>query len=361
METVRFPGSKPHYETLDGMRGLAAICIVFFHFFEYTFPDYKKSPLGHGYLAVDFFFALSGFVIGYAYDERIKTIGTGRFLLQRLIRLHPMVVFGGVLGFAAYIFNPLMDNIALAGWGKIILSFVATLLLLPMPGLPNTAGNVFPLNPPSWSLSTEYLANIFYAFVLCRLSKKLLLFVFLCFGGWLIYVAYARGWLIEGWEGNHYFDGWARTAFSFTAGLVLFRFKLVIRNRINMAVLLLLLAGVFASPHADNDWIRESVIVIVVFPLLISLAAGAVVGGWIKRFCVFIGRLSYPLYMVHYAVVALFGFYYNQYKPSGAEVSVWVAGASIIIFGLTYVVMRFYDEPVRRYLVRKWVNIRQGG
>lgn len=352
---IRFPGSKPHYESLDGMRGLAAICIVLFHFFEYIFPDYKKSPLGHGYLAVDFFFALSGFVIGYAYDERIKTIGKGRFLLQRLIRLHPMVIFGAVIGLAAYIFNPLVDNIAAAGWGGVILSFVATLLLVPMPVLPNTAGNVFPLNPPSWSLSTEYLANIFYAFVLCRLSKKVLLFVCLCFAGWLIYVAHARGWLIEGWEGPHYFDGWARTAFSFTMGLVLFRFNLVIRNRVSMVVILLLLLCGFMF-HADEDWVRELMIVMVFFPLLISLAAGATVGGWMQKFCLFIGRLSYPLYMTHYAVVGVFGFYYGRYKPSGAEVSVWVAVLCALIFGLAYAAMRFYDEPLRKYLVRKWVR-----
>ena len=94
----------------------------------------------------------------------------------------------------------------------------------------------------------------------------------------------------------------------------------------------------------------------VFFPLLISLAAGTTVGGWMQKFCLFIGRLSYPLYMTHYAVVAVFGFYYDRYKPSGAEVSVWVALLCVLIFGLAYAAMRFYDEPLRRYLVRKWVR-----
>jgi peptidoglycan/LPS O-acetylase OafA/YrhL len=267
-----------------------------------------------------------------------------------------MVGFGAVTGLAAYIFNPLVDNIAAAGWGRIVLSFVATLLLIPMPVLPDTFNNIFPLNPPSWSLSTEYLANIFYAFVLYRISKKLLLAVCMIFAGWLIYVTHATQWLIMGAEAGHYFDGWARTAFSFTMGLVLFRFNLVIRNRVSMAVILLLLLCGFMFPHATHDWIRELMIVMVFFPLLISLAAGTTVVGWMQKFCLFIGRLSYPLYMTHYAVVGVFGFYYDRYKLSGAEVSVWVALLCVLIFGLAYAAMRFYDEPLRRYLVRKWVR-----
>ena len=89
---------------------------------------------------------------------------------------------------------------------------------------------------------------------------------------------------------------------------------------------------------------------------LISLAAGATVGRRMQKFCLFIGRLSYPLYMTHYAVVGVLGFYYGRYKPSGAEVSVWVAVLCALIFGLAYAAMRFYDEPLRRYLVRKWAR-----
>ena len=62
--------SKPRYEILDGLRGVAAMIVVAFHLLE----TYSKGPayqvLNHGYLAVDFFFVLSGFVIGYAYDDR---------------------------------------------------------------------------------------------------------------------------------------------------------------------------------------------------------------------------------------------------------------------------------------------------
>ena len=84
--------SKPRYEILDGLRGVASIMVVFFHLFE----TYAKAPayqiINHGYLAVDFFFVLSGFVIGYAYDDRWDRMTTWGFFKRRLVRLHPMVI-----------------------------------------------------------------------------------------------------------------------------------------------------------------------------------------------------------------------------------------------------------------------------
>lgn len=64
--------TKTHFEILDGLRGIAAVAVVIFHFMEFAIPDYTKNFIAHGYLAVDFFFCLSGFVIAYAYDNRIK-------------------------------------------------------------------------------------------------------------------------------------------------------------------------------------------------------------------------------------------------------------------------------------------------
>src|ERR1700753_3283915 len=94
---------KRHFHLLDGLRGVAALCVVLFHFMEVVISDYSKNFIGHGFLAVDFFFCLSGFVIGYAYDDRIKEIGVLKFFKQRLIRLHPLVVFGSVLGLAGFL------------------------------------------------------------------------------------------------------------------------------------------------------------------------------------------------------------------------------------------------------------------
>src|SRR5665213_3042073 len=90
--------SKPHFEILHGLRGLAAVVVVIFHFMEIAIADYNNNFIAHGYLAVDFFFCLSGFVITYAYDSRIAGMGLKTFIKLRLIRLQPLVIIGSVLG-----------------------------------------------------------------------------------------------------------------------------------------------------------------------------------------------------------------------------------------------------------------------
>ena len=100
--SATFIDSKPHYKLLDGLRGVAALLVLWYHVHE-GFAFAGSSPvikcINHGYLAVDFFFMLSGFVIGYAYDDRWKTnLTLGNFFKRRLIRLHPMVVLGALLG-----------------------------------------------------------------------------------------------------------------------------------------------------------------------------------------------------------------------------------------------------------------------
>ena len=106
ISSAAFADTKPHYELLDGLRGVAALLVVFYHIFEglsFAAGGTPITTINHGYLAVDFFFILSGFVIGYAYDDRLgKTMTTCNFFKRRLIRLHPMIIMGVILGAIAF-------------------------------------------------------------------------------------------------------------------------------------------------------------------------------------------------------------------------------------------------------------------
>src|SRR6188768_2384328 len=97
--------TKPHYAILDGLRGVAAIMVVIFHIFEAHASSSLTQVINHGYLAVDFFFLLSGFVIGYAYDDRWKNLSASGFFKRRLVRLQPMVVMGMIVGAALFYFQ----------------------------------------------------------------------------------------------------------------------------------------------------------------------------------------------------------------------------------------------------------------
>src|SRR5690606_10157354 len=140
--------TRNHFVVLDGLRGIAAIAVVLFHFMEWVFTDISTNFIGHGFLAVDFFFCLSGFVIGYAYDEKIRVIGIWNFFKARLIRLHPLVVIGAVLGLLGFVY-PLFSTPESYSFSGILLLFLSSALLIPYPVLESRAFNLFSLNAPS--------------------------------------------------------------------------------------------------------------------------------------------------------------------------------------------------------------------
>jgi peptidoglycan/LPS O-acetylase OafA/YrhL len=348
------PAKKAYYDVLDGLRGTAAIVILIFHYLEMTYPDdYVNNPLGHGFLAVDFFFCLSGFVIGFAYDQRIHAIGMKQFFINRLIRLHPMVVMGTFIGLIGYVADPFVDKTEGFNRFYILIAALGSLFLIPTPFLPYRWKALFPYNSPSWSLFFEYLANILYATILCRTGKRVLAILALVSAGWLAFVACRAGWLINGWDLPTWSDALPRVCFSFIAGLCVFRYRISWKNRGGFLLPLLLLTGVFIFPHHEKDWYVEVFMVVLIFPLIIAVGSGARATGRIRTFCLFIGRLSYPLYMSHITTVWIFGNYYAKYHPAGIACYAIVSG--LILFNLitAVLIMRFYDEPLRRRLTAK--------
>ena len=181
LSSSAYADTKPHYALLDGLRGVAALLVIWYHVNE-GFAFASGAPvisfMNHGYLAVDFFFILSGFVIGYAYDDRWgKNLTMGSFTLRRLIRLHPMVVMGAVIGLICFL---LQGGVQWDGTKISVPQAMAALLcaMLFIPAMPGGVyevrgnGEAFPLNGPAWSLFFEYIGNIVYAVLIRRCSTR---------------------------------------------------------------------------------------------------------------------------------------------------------------------------------------------
>ena len=154
--THSYLASKPRYEILDGLRGVAAIVVVLFHMFECYSPGPMEQIINHGYLAVDFFFALSGFVVAYAYDDRWDRMGLWDFFKRRVVRLHPMAVFGTLLCACFFYLGagpsyPLVEG---TPWYVLLLTLLWCCTLVPMPPALDIRGwgcnN--PINDPTWTL-----------------------------------------------------------------------------------------------------------------------------------------------------------------------------------------------------------------
>ncbi|HEY1742747.1 MAG TPA: acyltransferase [Granulicella sp.] len=340
---------RPHFAVLDGMRGIAAICVVIFHFSEMVIWNYSKLWIGHGFLAVDFFFCLSGFVLGYAYDDRIAKMGLGSFLKARLVRLQPMVVFGSVLGLIAFYANPFGITPGY-GPGRMALIFVASVLLIPYGAMHERGRNLFSLNAPSWSLFWEYVANLVFGVVLYRAGRKVLVALTLLSAAWLCWTAHRAGDLSGGWSARNFWDGGARVAFSFCAGLLVYRSKWRPRTGLGFVGLGLLLFLALVMPYARGAWVREAAVVILYFPLLVAMGAGAVVGPKMERVCRFSGELSYPLYMTHYAVIWIWGDLASKHNLASHGFWTAVACGVLSMIAVGWATLKLYDEPLRSYL-----------
>lgn len=345
--------TKQHFEILDGLRGVAAIVIVAFHFLEIVYTDPATNYAGHGFLAVDFFFCLSGFVIAYAYDSRIEKIGLGEFFISRIIRLHPLVVLGSVLGLLAFLFDPFAAAPAGYSFGKLALIFLASILMAPFPVMGERAFNLFGLNAPCWSLFWEYVANIVYGMILWRLDKRVLLALAVLAAGWLGYIAYGAENLMGGWSKDNWWHGTARISFSFLAGMLVYRYNVIIKNKLGFIGLTLLLLVALLMPFFKQNWLVELALVVLYFPFLLALGAGAQPGKLVQGICNFFGKISYPLYMVHYAVMWAFAGYYTQHKPATGQLAWIICTGVLVLLGVAYIAMVAYDTPVRKYLTEK--------
>lgn len=344
--------SKEHYHVLDGLRGIAALAVVLFHYMEWMYPP-AKNFIGHGFLAVDFFFCLSGFVIGYAYDGRLAAMGRRAFFISRLIRLHPMVMAGTVLAIIGLYVDPFTDHTVAYSGFKLLLVFVSSFLLIPYPVMEERGFNLFSLNAPAWSLFWEYIANLLYAFILVRLSKKVLWILLVPAAAAILWISHRADNLMGGWSGGTFADGGIRMLYSFLAGLVIYRSGWIIKNKLGFWVLSVLLVAAFIMPWFSFNWIVEAGIVLVYFPLLVSLGAGSVLATSWQKLCIHLGNLSYPLYMTHYAGIWVFGSFFLTQKPAQTTL-VWTIIIGMVIMVLfAWLVMRFYDMPLRKYLNRK--------
>ena len=376
--SASFADSKPHYDILDGLRGVAALLVIWYHVFEAFATSPLDQGFNHGYLAVDFFFVLSGFVVGYAYDDRWKRMRMRDFFKRRLIRLHPMVVMGALLGVVTFVVQGCVkwDGTPVP-FSHVMLAMLLGLFLIPaLPGsAPEVRGNgeMFPLNGPSWSLFFEYIGNLLYALFLHRLSTRALAVLVAVAGAGLASFALFNlsgfGHLGVGWSLLDYNlpGGLLRMTFSFSAGLLMSRVFRPVHIRGTFWWCSLGVAVLLCIPHLGADgtlWhngLYDSLCTLFFFPLLVWLgASGRTTDRGSTRICKFLGDISYPLYIIHYPFMYLFyawvwreGLSFSQAWPMAVAVFV----GSIL---LAWLCLKLYDGPVRRWLSRKILERRTG-
>ena len=375
--------SKQRYDILDGLRGVAALMVIIFHFFElYSFGNPSKQIINHGYLAVDFFYVLSGFVLGYAYDDRWDKMSYWDFYKRRLIRLHPMVIAGSLLGMCYFFLGECINspNIESVNPLYFFLTIIMSILMIPCPAQMDIRGwgetNSF--NGPNWTLTYEYIVNILYSLIFRRLHT--IIIGILTLASALLLVNLTCNFdifnVMNERESNKYtvIGGWSLTScelcvgftrlfYPYFAGYLVYRLKLKIRIPYSFIICSIILITFLSMPRLEKEGypifngIYEAIVIILIFPLVIIIGAGDTTKNEIlTKICKFIGELSYPIYITHYPIIYMNSAWTSFHMKDSLfnKIMLSIGSFFIMVFN-AYSLIELYDKPVRKWLANKYL------
>jgi peptidoglycan/LPS O-acetylase OafA/YrhL len=345
---------RHQFPVLDGLRGVAAVCVAVFHG---SFIFGGKTLLPEAYLAVDFFFLLSGVVVAHAYERRLQAGQTFDYMVKRAIRLYPMILIGAALGALFYATNA-------QARGSASLWIVAQLYVLASLCLPVLKDNIFPpshgitpLNVPSWSLFFELFVNAVYGLTARFLQTR-----------WLAAVV-LLSFFVESIGIHHYRDanfgfhitefcwGFARVVFPFFTGVLINRIIPVNRRRnasLPPAILGGLLVLTFAvRAHGAFSAVLDLLDIALIYPAIIILAMRATPGRSELTALKWLGVLSYPIYIIHHPLFLWMARLLQamNIRPD-AHPYMWIC-LGVLGAGLcAAAIYRAYDMPIRAWLTR---------
>ncbi len=372
MTSVEATQKNIRYDALDGMRGVAAIVVMLYHYNMHS----SLSIFQHAPVAVDIFFILSGFVIAHSYSKRLYSSMTSvEYLLRRVIRLYPMFIIGLLIG------APILYVYYRTGFSDFSTKDIINLLLYNGLFIPSVSAqgsydfgstellksHLFPMNPPAWSLFFELVASIVFVFVV-RLKQKIL-FAIICASYAImivngIWVSVANNRLgidlDQGWATYNFFGGVPRVFFGFFLGVFIYSISrgerlgawkgLCQKYLTNILYIYLILILIFVFPKSFKGLYVAFVIAFIAPSLVFAGSLIDIRHSFTKKLAIHLGWISYPVYCLHYpigrAVFLLMdgASYYMHLLPALI--------ASVLTTGIAAILTRYLDEPIRGYFTK---------
>ena len=351
------PGSKPRFEVLDLLRGLAALMVLEWH---YPWPAGYGPVFGRSYLAVDFFFVLSGFVLVHAYQPWLAAGASPlRFMRARLIRFYPLYGVAVVIGAAYWAGKIALGNAPGISWEAWWNTFFTAVLFLPTPPRMSVEPmTVFPFVYVTWSLFWELVVSAAYGVLATRLSARMLAPLIAIGAIGLCIAGFSEGSLDCGSDWPLAPVSFARALFSFFAGIAIWLLHKRLAAPRVPALLVATILLVFLAPTTQHGGLGyELAAVLIGFPLLVWLGASAKVGPILGRAGRELGYISYPVYILHAPLLAIWPALLR--RVFGSDLAQPVASGLAIHLGfvllLAWAIAHWFDEPVRHALVRRFV------
>jgi peptidoglycan/LPS O-acetylase OafA/YrhL len=333
-------GKQQRLLTLDAMRGVAALLVVLFHL-----PAATSYKPGSGFLAVDFFFLLSGFVLARSYDARLaKDMKFWQFARMRMIRLYPLFALGLVLALAERIWQVSQARIDSLAPHEILFGLMSEVFMLP-----SLVTNItFPLNSPSWSLFFEIVVNLVYAKFLFKLRRRGFVATVSVSGTALALTAVLHGKLNAGYTWDAIHIGALRTLFSFSVGILLARlYRGDARNSWFSVLPVLALATAMSYLPTRSHVFYDLFVIVVLGPAIVWAGACVQPPTILTRVSELLGDLSYPVYATHLPIILMFAFAADM---AGIGQRIWLAPCLAFVVMFAWAALRYIDIPTRRRL-----------
>lgn len=341
---------KERFLTLDGLRGVAAVCVLVTH----CAPLFGFDPINAA-LAVDFFFCLSGFVIAHSYGSRLRNgMTAGQFMRIRTVRLYPLYLLGLTLAVAAALAGFRFDWEALSP-SQLGITLPFALVMLPV----FVSTFLFPFNAPTWSLFFEMVANAAYG-VLHRFAEKpVWMAAGLALSGiGLSVFALHYGSADVGWQTDKRFvGGLFRVTYSFLAGIAVHAAHRRLRTRFLLspwALAAILFMILLSSTSAGLQAAFQLICIVFVFPAIVYVGAGVTFTRYIPNLLKTLGASSYALYALHWPLyeivdrgsLKIFDLPLERFAP-------W-SGWLFLLLALSIAAAAdsLFDRPVRRRITQ---------
>lgn len=350
------PGKRFYF--LDGLRGVASLLVVLFHFTQHTeFPFARVA-----YFCVDLFFAMSGFILAYTYAERIESgLSLRDFVVRRLVRLYPMFFIGMVIG-SVFLFIESLSKKSTLSEVEVLYAFIYNIFYLPYLNIGSTyffngviRGEIFPSNGPAWSLFFEISINFIFYYVVGSNIRKIFFIVVASFGLFAIFILLGEGG--GGWGAHNLIIGAIRVCFGFFVGVLCYHIYLDnnklswLKQRVaghpSLVAFAVTAVLIVCATYPFGLQRLVFLLLIALLPIIIFLSSIVSISS-LNRVYSFFGDLSYPLYCIHFPVAHAFNVYINYYK---IEINYNIVVIEVIVsIVFAYFLLIFYDSPVRKFV-----------
>ena len=351
---------EPYLHSLDLLRGVAAMSVCLYH--AGFLLTSRVHVLPGGYLCVDLFFLLSGFVIARTYDVRIaEGMTLGAFCVQRLARLYPLFLATTLVGFLAtnaHLYEELHDY----GSRALFLTLLGNFFFVPNVLHPFGIQSMFPFNGASWSIFFEFYVNVI--FFLCWPYLTLLrIAALVAVSAVLMAVAASHAHSLDiGTKTYDLFSTVPRVTFSFFLGVLIERaigagspgHAGARHALLGVAVVLsaLCLRGWLPGRAI---WFGDVCLVVFVFPLILIGFSRMALADTSARIGAFLGNISYSVYLLQTPLLVFYSAVPRVLlHESIARFAPW-AGFIFVsaVTGAAFLVWKYFEVPAKR-AVRRW-------